>query len=168
MRCWASAATMAAISTLTAFLLASADAFFFLPRAMNAPYGLMSSSGGSSSGAIKSSIVEESSPSARSHRSSVHGGRGSVGEVRKFLEGVRGGINGGEGKALSASAVDAVGGEVVDVLGPNKGVLSEEQQAMAATLVELGQVGLPQGAQSESECCCHGDYTPVKECRCWL
>lgn len=139
MQRWASAATMAVIPTVALFLLVTADAFFFTPRAINAPHGLMISSSVSSSGAFRrSNVVQETSPAARSHRT----GRGSVGEVRAFLEGLRGGIHGGEGGALSASALDAVGGEVVDVLGANKGVLNEEQQAMAETLVELGQVGL--------------------------
>ena len=52
-------------------------------------------------------------------------------------------IRGGDSEpagALSASSVDAVGGDLRDALGGNEGVLNEEQRAMAATLVELGQV----------------------------
>lgn len=52
---------------------------------------------------------------------------------------IRGGDSGRAG-TLSASSVDAVGGDVRDALGGNEGVLNEEQRAMAATLLQLGQV----------------------------
>lgn len=64
--------------------------------------------------------------------------------MRGVVEGIRGGKSGSAVGAVSASAVDDavnVGGEVVDVLGNNGGILSDEQRAMAATLLELGQVG---------------------------
>ena len=42
--------------------------------------------------------------------------------------------------ATAVGAVPAIGGDLVAILGENKGVLSEEQERMAATLVKLGQV----------------------------
>eukprot|EP00752_Nemacystus_decipiens_P003634 g3349.t1 len=57
-------------------------------------------------------------------------------------QGIVGVIRGGEcgpAGSLSASSIGAVGGDVRNALGGNEGVLNEEQRAMAATLVQLGQ-----------------------------
>lgn len=115
--------TMASILTAALFLSVMVDSFVVQTRANSQPRpDRMSSS---------SSSLAAAATAARSC-----GG----GQLRRVVEGVRGGKS-GAGGALSASAVDAgVPGELVDVLGDNAGVLSAEQRTMAATLVQLGQV----------------------------
>ena len=136
---------MAACLALALSLVATARSFVLPARGMSqAQTCLMSSSSSSSS----------SSPAAAAFplRSLSH--RGGRGGVREIVGGIRGGKSEPAG-ALSASSVDAVGGEVLDVLGGNEGVLNEEQRAMAATLVQLGQVG---GVCAVDGACVYADH----------
>lgn len=137
-----SATAMAACLALAFSLVATAESFVLPTRAMSqAQTGFMSSS-------ISSSLTEDPAAATFPWRSlSRRGGR-----VREIVGGIRGGKSTPAG-ALSASSVDAVGAEVREVLGENEGVLSEEQRAMAATLVQLGQVGGIGRGWRESERC---------------
>ena len=118
-----SATAMGACLALALSLAATAQSFVLPTRAMNqAQTGLMCS--GSSSAAATSPWLSLSR----------RGGR-----MQEIVGVIRGGDSGRAGP-LSASSVDAVGGDVRDALGGNEGVLNAEQRAMAATLLQLGQV----------------------------
>lgn len=124
----------AMVSFLTAalFLSVMVDSFVVQTRANSQPRPDRMSSSSSLAAAAAATA-------ARSCGNSNARERGG-GQLRRVVDGVRGGES-GAGGALSASAVDAaVPGELVDVLGDNAGVLSAEQRTMAATLVQLGQV----------------------------
>lgn len=136
------ATAMAVCLALALSLMATAKSFVLPTRAVHqAQAGLMSSLDVDLAAAATCTFPRRS-----------FGRRG--GRTREVVGGIRGGNSGPVG-ALSASSVDAVGGEVLDVLGGNEGVLSEEQRAMAATLVQLGQVsGGGELWERESEVVC--------------
>lgn len=125
-----SATAMVACLAMALSLVATAKSFVLPTRAMNqAQTGLMSNRGNPSRGRDSTATVFPERSLSR-----------HVGRMREIVGITRGGNSGPVG-ALSASSVDAVGGEVCGVLGGNEGVLNEQQRKMAATLVELGQVG---------------------------
>lgn len=129
--------TMASLLAAALLLSVMVDSFVVQTRANSQPRPDRMSS--SSSRGSRSSLAAAAT-AARSCCGSSNARACGGGRLRRVVEGVRGGTS-GAGGALSAAAVDAaVPGELVDVLGDNAGVLSEEQRTMAATLVQLGQV----------------------------
>ncbi|CAM9307727.1 unnamed protein product [Pylaiella littoralis] len=139
-------ANMAACIVVFFCLLTSVDSFVVPARGMSRAHNGLMNSSCSRSSRVSAGTSASAAPSLAQPRtsSSIQRGRG----MRGVVEGIRGGKSGSAVGAVSASAVDDavnVGGEVVDVLGNNRGILNDEQRAMAATLLELGQQHLFEG-----------------------
>lgn len=98
-----------------------ADSFIVPVRAAHLPQGIMSSPGRGNTAAGAEEFC---------HAFSSRGGAARN-------------VGNGAGKTASSlqeASASAVGGNVVDALGANEGILNEEQRGMAATLLELHQV----------------------------
>lgn len=104
-------------------LVAAAESFIVPARAMPVANGLKTSS---SAGSISAAI--ESPGNCDSSIPRAGGATLKPGSVRRREWG------------CMAAAVDGIASTVVGVLGPNQGVLTEEQRKMASTLLDLGQV----------------------------